>query len=338
MPVGRVVRAVPDEHADAVGHGLDLVAGRLARHADGDHPIEASGAVCGRGSQHGQADWTACTVSPRSLGSAVLAVARRGVRAGRVGQRARTGSRSRRSRARATSRPPTRSRSSRTCRVAPGSPSSGSGSSGKSKSGDPAVVAKHLDAPVGLTMMPDNTALVGERTTGRIVRVQPMPDQPVRTVRVIPGLSTSGGGGLLDLAISPNYREDNLIFAYITTPKDNRVIAFTLKGPITPVLTGIPRGRTGQHRPDLVRRRRQPARRDRGRGASGPRAQPAQPGRQDPARQRHRTSGTGQSRQGLPRLRVGRARDRRPVHVDRLDTGAADRVRPERGRATRSSR
>ncbi len=127
----------------------------------------------------------------------------------------------------------------------PGSPSSGSSSSGKSKSGDPAVVAKHLDAPVGLTMMPDNTALVGERTTGRIVRVQPMPDQPVRTVRVIPGLSTSGDGGLLDLAISPNYREDNLIFAYITTPKDNRVIAFTLKGPITPVLTGIPRGRTG---------------------------------------------------------------------------------------------
>ena len=127
----------------------------------------------------------------------------------------------------------------------PGSPSSGSSSRGKTKSGDPAVVAKHLNAPVGLTMMPDNTALVGERTTGRIVRVQPMPNQPVRTVRVVPGLSTSGDGGLLDLAISPNYREDNLIFAYVTTPKDNRVIAFTLKGPITPVLIGIPRGRTG---------------------------------------------------------------------------------------------
>ncbi len=126
----------------------------------------------------------------------------------------------------------------------PRSPSSSS-SNGKPNSGDPAVVAKHLTAPVGLTMMPDNTALVGERTTGRIVRVQPMPDQPVRTVRVIPGISTSGGGGLLDLAISPNYSQDNLIFAYITTPKDNRVIAFTLKGPITPVLTGIPRGRTG---------------------------------------------------------------------------------------------
>jgi glucose/arabinose dehydrogenase len=111
------------------------------------------------------------------------------------------------------------------------------------KHGDPAVVAKHLTAPVGITIMPDNTALVGERTTGRIVRVQPQPNRPVRTVRVIHGLSTAGGGGLLDLAISPNYREDNLIFAYVTTPRDNRVVAFTLNGPVTPVLVGIPRGR-----------------------------------------------------------------------------------------------
>ena len=97
-------------------------------------------------------------------------------------------------------------------------PSPGS-SSGTRKQGDPAVVAKHLTTPVGITIMPDNTALVGERTTGRIVRVQPQPDRPVRTVRVLHGLSTAGGGGLLDLAVSPNYREDNLIFAYVTTAR-----------------------------------------------------------------------------------------------------------------------
>ncbi len=125
------------------------------------------------------------------------------------------------------------------------SPSQNPTSSGPTRTGDPAVVARHLSAPVGLTMMPDNTALVGERTTGRIVRVQPTPGQPVRIVRTIHGLSTTGDGGLLDLAISPNYREDNLIFAYLTTPRDNRVVAFTLAGPVTPVLTGIPRGRSG---------------------------------------------------------------------------------------------
>ncbi|HEY2298410.1 MAG TPA: PQQ-dependent sugar dehydrogenase [Jatrophihabitans sp.] len=131
--------------------------------------------------------------------------------------------------------------------VQPATPNgpSPSPSPGNKKIGDGAVVATHLTAPTGIAILPDNTALVGERTTGRIVRVQPQPGRPVRTVRTIHGLSTRGGGGLLDLAISPNYREDNLIFAYITTRKDNRVVTFTLTGPVTPVLTGIPRGRTG---------------------------------------------------------------------------------------------
>lgn len=106
------------------------------------------------------------------------------------------------------------------------------------------MVARHLEAPTGIALLPDGTALVGERTTGRIVRVQPRPGRPVRTVRTIPGLDTAGGGGLLDLALSPNYAEDQLIFAYVTTPRDNRVITFTLTGPITPVVTGIPRGRS----------------------------------------------------------------------------------------------
>lgn len=116
--------------------------------------------------------------------------------------------------------------------------------SGTGKS-DPLVVATHLNAPVGLTLLPDGTALVGERTTGRIVRVQPVPGQPVPTVRTLRGLDTSGDGGLLDLALSPSYDEDNLIYAYITTRTDNRVVDFTLQGPVAPVLTGIPKGRTG---------------------------------------------------------------------------------------------
>jgi glucose/arabinose dehydrogenase len=94
-------------------------------------------------------------------------------------------------------------------------------------------------------MMPDGTALVGERTTGRIVRVQPVPGQPVPTVYTLHGLDTSGDGGLLDLALSPTYDEDNLVYAYITTRTDNRVVDFTLHGPVTPVVTGIPKGRTG---------------------------------------------------------------------------------------------
>jgi glucose/arabinose dehydrogenase len=107
------------------------------------------------------------------------------------------------------------------------------------------VVATRLSAPVGLTMLPDGSALVGERTTGRIVRVQPVSGQPVPTVRTLRGLNTSGDGGLLDLALSPTFTEDGLVYAYVTTRTDNRVVDFTLNGPVTPVVVGIPKGRTG---------------------------------------------------------------------------------------------
>ncbi len=131
----------------------------------------------------------------------------------------------------------------------PGSPGPGSGSTPGSGAPttpgvDPAVVATHLLAPTGLVLLPDGSALVGERTTGRILRVQPQGGQPVTTVRTLTGLSTSGDGGLLDLALSPTYGEDGLIYAYVTTPTDNRVIHFTMTGPSTPVITGIPRGAT----------------------------------------------------------------------------------------------
>jgi glucose/arabinose dehydrogenase len=124
-------------------------------------------------------------------------------------------------------------------------PGGSSSSPGRGKGTDPLVVATHLTAPVGLTLLPDGSALVGERTTGRIVRVQPVAGRPVPTVRTLTGLDPAGDGGLLDLALSPSYSQDDLIYAYITTRTDNRVVDFTLTGPVTPVLTGIPKGRSG---------------------------------------------------------------------------------------------
>jgi glucose/arabinose dehydrogenase len=130
---------------------------------------------------------------------------------------------------------------------APAGPSpsaSGSASTSPGSTDDPAVVATKLHAPDAIVIMPDGSALVGERT-GRIVSVQPKPNQPVRTVRTLTGLDTAGDGGLLDLTLSPNYAQDNLVFAYITTPIDSRLVDFTLTGPVTPVLTGIPKGASG---------------------------------------------------------------------------------------------
>lgn len=128
---------------------------------------------------------------------------------------------------------------------APNEPNSPSSPSGSPSGPDPAVVATRLAAPTGIALLPDGSALVGERRTGRIVRVRPQPGQPVPTVRTLPGVDGSGDGGLLDLALSPTYAEDNLVYAYVTTRTDNRVVDFTLAGPVTPVVTGIPKGARG---------------------------------------------------------------------------------------------
>lgn len=109
---------------------------------------------------------------------------------------------------------------------------------------DPQVVATCLEPISALVVLP-GSALVGlaaERTTGRILRVQRQrPTQEVSALAVDP----AGDGGLTGLALSPSYAEDELIYAYITTPIDNRVVRIAPGDVPKPVLIGIPRGPTG---------------------------------------------------------------------------------------------
>jgi glucose/arabinose dehydrogenase len=107
--------------------------------------------------------------------------------------------------------------------------------------GDPNVVASGLTVPTGLTLMPDGSALVGERDTGRILQVFPN-RSPARELMTVPGIDISGDGGLLGLALSPTFLEDGLVYAYMTTATDNRVVRFPIGGIPNPVFTGIPRG------------------------------------------------------------------------------------------------
>jgi glucose/arabinose dehydrogenase len=106
-------------------------------------------------------------------------------------------------------------------------------------------VATKLNQPTGIVVLPDGTALVGERTTGRLLRVQPRPAQPVSVVQTLSGVDGRGDGGLLDLALSPSFIEDGLIYAYLSTATDNRVVHFTLGSAPSAVITGIPKGLTG---------------------------------------------------------------------------------------------
>lgn len=106
------------------------------------------------------------------------------------------------------------------------------------------VVASGLDTPWGLAVLPDGSALVGERRTGRILQVFPDRAEPVE-IMTVPGLDASGDGGLLGLALSPAFGEDALVYAYATTGTDNRVLRFTLGGTPQPIVTGIPKGANG---------------------------------------------------------------------------------------------
>ncbi|MCU1669635.1 MAG: putative oxidoreductase [Blastococcus sp.] len=107
--------------------------------------------------------------------------------------------------------------------------------------GDPNVVASGLAVPTGLVVLPDGSALVAERDTGRILQV--FPDRsPARVRMTVPGVDTTGDGGLLGLALSPTYAQDGLLYAYLSTATDNRVVRFPLGGTPNPVFTGIPHG------------------------------------------------------------------------------------------------
>jgi glucose/arabinose dehydrogenase len=111
----------------------------------------------------------------------------------------------------------------------------------------PSVVAttlvKGLEIPWTIAFLPNSAALVTERRSGRILRVGPDsgPDGlTVTEVQTIPGVTTSGEGGLLGLAVSPTFAKDQTVFIYYTTATDNRIARLKLGGNPVPIVTGIP--------------------------------------------------------------------------------------------------
>lgn len=110
--------------------------------------------------------------------------------------------------------------------------------------GRPHVIATGLAVPWGLAFLPDGSALVSERDSHRIVRVTA--SGPVRSLGTVPGVADdTAEGGLLGLALSPGFAHDHLVYAYLTSAGDNRIVRFTLAGgrigTPQPVFTGIPR-------------------------------------------------------------------------------------------------
>ncbi|TDC56449.1 PQQ-dependent sugar dehydrogenase [Actinomadura sp. KC345] len=85
-------------------------------------------------------------------------------------------------------------------------------------------LATGLDMPWGLAFLPDGSALVSGRASGRIHRIPAGGGEPA-LVGEVPDVEESAEGGLLGLAASPGFAEDRTVYAYVSGTPANRVVA-----------------------------------------------------------------------------------------------------------------
>lgn len=121
--------------------------------------------------------------------------------------------------------------------------------SGPSTPPEPTVaetIATGLTSPWGLDFLPDDSALVAERDTGLVKRVTP--DGEVSTVGEVEGVDTetTSEGGLLGLAVGPDFGSEPFVYVYYTSGEDNRIARLTYRqgrlGAQRVIFDGIPRG------------------------------------------------------------------------------------------------
>ncbi|WP_040768848.1 sorbosone dehydrogenase family protein [Tsukamurella sp. 1534] len=108
---------------------------------------------------------------------------------------------------------------------------------------DANVLATCLTEPTSLITTPVlEHAYVSER--GGAIKYTTT-DLPNTEVLRVPGVDASGDGGLTSIALSPSYEEDRLFYAYVSTATDNRVVRVTPGDEPKVILSGIPKGPTG---------------------------------------------------------------------------------------------
>ncbi|WP_230467278.1 PQQ-dependent sugar dehydrogenase [Lujinxingia vulgaris] len=103
------------------------------------------------------------------------------------------------------------------------------------------IVATDLAAPWDLTVTPDDRVFLTERDSGRVGEYV---DGRTRRLRQFP-VANAGEGGLLGIAHSPRFAQDNLLYVYYTTEEDNRIVRFNPDNRAEPelIFEGIPQSR-----------------------------------------------------------------------------------------------
>jgi len=112
------------------------------------------------------------------------------------------------------------------------------------------TLTEGLKSPWGLAALPGGDLLVGSRDKGTITRIDAETGGK-KLLGTVPGVAPAGEGGLLGLAVSPDFGSDHLIYAYFTTASDNRIARMIydengspgrLLGAPDTILRGIPKG------------------------------------------------------------------------------------------------
>ncbi|MEU7427197.1 PQQ-dependent sugar dehydrogenase [Streptomyces sp. NPDC040750] len=143
--------------------------------------------------------------------------------------------------------------------AAPRGTASGAAPSGRATDPTPAAkgsvrvlrtVADGLKSPWGLAPLPGGGLLVSSRDDGTITRIDEKTGRKTE-LGTVSGVSPAGEGGLLGIALSPDYASDHMVYAYFTSASDNRVVRMIydahrpageqLGAPDT-VFKGIPKG------------------------------------------------------------------------------------------------
>ncbi|MFI1827997.1 PQQ-dependent sugar dehydrogenase [Streptomyces sp. NPDC020412] len=84
------------------------------------------------------------------------------------------------------------------------------------------TVTEGLKSPWGAVALPDGDVLVASRDEATITRVDGESGKQTQ-IGSVPGVAANGEGGLLGLAVSPDFAADRQVYAYFTTESDNRI-------------------------------------------------------------------------------------------------------------------
>ncbi|XAS62962.1 PQQ-dependent sugar dehydrogenase [Micrococcaceae bacterium Sec5.8] len=110
-----------------------------------------------------------------------------------------------------------------------------------------------LQVPWSTVFLPDGTAIISERETARLRIIPPGPvTGKAGSLGKVPGVVPGGEGGLMGLALSPDFARDRFLYAYLTAASDNRIVRLRLEddagtlrlGTPEVIFTGIPKAAT----------------------------------------------------------------------------------------------